>query len=223
MCIIFFVFDNEKYKLVIASNREEYLDRSTLAAHKHITNGKTAISGIDEVAGGTWLGITAKRFAFVTNFKEPPRYLKSRGDLVQSWLGELDLDDLKTYNGFNLVCGDYNGNVLYLTNRGNPEKACLVPATVYSMTNNTMYDTLWERQEKGNPIFKSLVENENEDIASKLFAMLDDLKVDPFLLDGHLWGTRQQTIVLVDHGGNIQYIERTLGGETVKLTMKIAE
>ncbi|KAI9179376.1 Transport and Golgi organization protein 2 [Blastocladiella emersonii ATCC 22665] len=107
MCIVFFAFGagiHSDYRLIIASNRDEYLARPTHRAHpwpldQH--DGHVVVCGVDleREERGTWLGITSHgRFAIVTNFREDVRarlaldgkaaftdYL-SRGRLVSDFL-----------------------------------------------------------------------------------------------------------------------------------------
>lgn len=60
------IIDSYKDRIcrIFCSNRDEYFDRSTKTAHWHNFNQTgldlaepTVLSGIDNVAGGTWLGI----------------------------------------------------------------------------------------------------------------------------------------------------------------------
>lgn len=70
MCILFFIVnenakDNE-YKLILASNRDEFYARPALAAH-HWKEDESVIGGMDMEAGregGTWLAISTKKNTF---------------------------------------------------------------------------------------------------------------------------------------------------------------
>ncbi|KAJ3785548.1 NRDE protein-domain-containing protein [Lentinula aff. detonsa] len=92
MCIVFWTLDHPDYSLIICSNRDEYLERRTRNAHlhsfKHEAHRDNILSGIDEVGGGTWFGMTRTgKVALLTNITEPPATFKSsRGSLVSSFL-----------------------------------------------------------------------------------------------------------------------------------------
>ncbi|CAM9841980.1 unnamed protein product [Ectocarpus fasciculatus] len=58
-----------RYKLIVASNRDEDLDRRTAPIHFWKDAGSNLLAGRDLVAGGTWLGVSRSgKFATLTNF-----------------------------------------------------------------------------------------------------------------------------------------------------------
>lgn len=95
MCLILFAYQpNTTTPLVLGANRDEYFARPTLAAN-YWEDHPTVLAGRDELAGGTWIGITKTgRFAALTNIREanirepePGTYSpKSRGDLTKAFL-----------------------------------------------------------------------------------------------------------------------------------------
>lgn len=133
MCLVAFAINTSaRWPLVIASNRDEFFDRPTLPlARWQSESGHTIISGRDERAGGTWLGMTpGGRIALLTNVRERPALSQppapmSRGGLVMRWLeGDMDADqfmahtDSTAYAGFNLVVGDWSTDSwTWLSNR----------------------------------------------------------------------------------------------------------
>ena len=48
---------NHSWPLILAANRDEMLNRSSLPPDRHWTDRSEVIAGRDELAGGTWLGI----------------------------------------------------------------------------------------------------------------------------------------------------------------------
>ncbi|ESK85415.1 ser thr-rich protein t10 in dgcr region [Moniliophthora roreri MCA 2997] len=98
MCIAFWTLDHPDYSLILCSNRDEFLDRPTRDARFHSFGHEdsegTILSGIDEMGGGTWLGLTrAGKIALLTNITEPPSAFGStRGSLVLSFL-QFDSED----------------------------------------------------------------------------------------------------------------------------------
>ena len=161
MCLIAFAINaSERWPLVIAANRDEYLNRPSLPLARWTSaSGREIISGRDLRAGGTWLGMTPDgRVAFLTNVREgypqaaAPR---SRGELVMRWL-EANCEagdfirrlekDGTAYGGFNLVLGDFQRDAwMWVTN-----KAALgwhaqpLAAGIYGLSNAAL-DTPWPK------------------------------------------------------------------------------
>jgi uncharacterized protein with NRDE domain len=130
MCLIAFAIGaSDRWPLVIAANRDEFLDRPALPLARWRTEaGAEVISGRDLRAGGTWLGLSpGGRLAMLTNVRgpQPSSGEKSRGALVTRWLeGRIDADqfmaqtDSAAYGAFNLVLGDFQtASWHWLTNR----------------------------------------------------------------------------------------------------------
>ena len=166
MCLIAFAISaSPHWPLVIAANRDEFLNRPALPLACWTTDaGQHIISGRDLLAGGTWLGVApGGRIAFLTNVREskPAPALRSRGELVTRWLeASGDADNFAAtlnkepggYGGFNLVLGDLQRNAwTWVTNKG---VACssgwLVQALtpgVYGLSNAAL-DTPWPKTVK---------------------------------------------------------------------------
>jgi len=163
MCLIAFAIGaSERWPLVIASNRDEFLDRPTLPLDRWRTAcGQEIISGRDLRAGGTWLGMTPSgRVAFLTNVREAAPKVSpfSRGELVTRWLeshsdasafAALLEKDKHQYGGFNLVLGDVQRNAwTWMTNRSVApfsgwHSESLAPG-VYGLSNAAL-DTPWPK------------------------------------------------------------------------------
>ena len=91
MCLIAFALHaSSRWPLVIAANRDEFLDRPTVPLARWKTpSGQAVVSGRDLRAGGAWFGITpGGRIAFLTNVREGDSLVapRSRGELVTRWL-----------------------------------------------------------------------------------------------------------------------------------------
>jgi len=162
MCLIAFAIGvSERLPLVIAANRDEFLNRPTQPlARWHTPGGQEIISGRDLIAGGTWLGMTpGGRVAFLTNVREPePRAAPwSRGMLLTRWFesrsnveefsGLLE-HDAHQYGAFNLVVGDLQeGAWMWLTNRSKEARGCearLLAPGIYGLSNAAL-DTPWPK------------------------------------------------------------------------------
>lgn len=120
MCLIAFALHADPAcPLLIAANRDEFLNRPTAVLHRWaLADGTEIVAGRDLRDGGTWLGLSPQgRVAMLTNVRQTqagpgPR---SRGELVTRWLqGDGDEDrfaagiDPAAYGGFNLVVGDFH-------------------------------------------------------------------------------------------------------------------
>lgn len=104
--------------LVIAANRDEYLERPAAGPAVRASNGRQILAPLDLRAGGTWLGVSDLGvFAALTNrpCPEPDRSRRSRGLLVTDALGastaaeavsHLAALPASAYNPFNLFVAD---------------------------------------------------------------------------------------------------------------------
>ena len=94
MCVVFWTTHDPDYSLILLANRDEFLQRPAEPAAWR-THGHRILCGIDEVAGGTWVGMSSSgAISALTNVYEFPqvrttadgRPLQSRGELVKQWL-----------------------------------------------------------------------------------------------------------------------------------------
>jgi uncharacterized protein with NRDE domain len=169
MCLIAFALHADPAcPLLIAANRDEFLDRPTAALHRWtLADGTEIVAGRDLRDGGTWLGLSARgRVAMLTNVRQSLAGpgSRSRGELVTRWLqGDGDEDlfadaiDPAAYGGFNLVVGDFHRHCWsWLSNRhpdaphepGTPalhRKA--LGAGVYGLSNASL-DTPWPKTQR---------------------------------------------------------------------------
>lgn len=161
MCIAYLALrTHEDWPLFIAANRDEFHARPARPAapwpdHPHI------IAGVDEAAGGTWLGITRQgRFALLTNYRDlrmpGPSNPVSRGELVKSYLtatqsaqdyAGASARNGHLYAGFNLIVGDlrqawYSGN-----QTKTPHEAQTLAPGRYVLSNHLL-DTAWPKTER---------------------------------------------------------------------------
>jgi uncharacterized protein with NRDE domain len=164
MCLIAFAIGaHPRWPLLIAANRDEYFERPTLPLHRwRSLAGQTIVSGRDERAGGTWLGLNpAGRIAMLTNVREHGMApgARSRGDLPLAWLESqqsaddfLDGLDLRAYSGFNLVVGDLAGDHWHWLSNRQPGREGVQPGRqrerlapgVYGLS-NAFLNTPWPK------------------------------------------------------------------------------
>ena len=162
MCLIAFAVNaSRRWPLVIAANRDEYLDRPTVPLARWKTpQGHDIISGRDLRAGGAWFGVTPSgRVAFLTNVREAGALpaSRSRGELVTRWLESTgDVDDFLTslasdpmaFAGFNLIVGDFERSKWHwITNRPSPQSAWyreVLKPGIYGLSNAAL-DSPWPK------------------------------------------------------------------------------
>ena len=173
MCLIAFAIGaRADLPLVVASNRDEHWARPTQPLQAWaLPSGKTAYSGQDLRAGGTWLGLAQDgRVAMLTNVRNgrPDDAPRSRGELVTGWLDAacgweewLQRFDPAQYGGFNLVLGELaRGRWAWVSNRSpdppdladDARAVCLPPgwhgrglaSGLYGLSNAAL-DTPWPK------------------------------------------------------------------------------
>lgn len=191
MCLISFAIGaSARWPLVIAANRDEFLDRPTLPLARWRTDaGTEVISGRDLRAGGTWMGLTpGGRLAMLTNVREAQRVTgeKSRGELVLRWLeGDMDAGqflastDPTAYGAFNLVLGDFQSSSSpswhWLSNQpGLDWQARELGPGLYGLSNGAL-DTPWPKTVALKQAMQSALESPTEDeLLASLWSALQD-------------------------------------------------
>lgn len=183
MCLIAFAIGmSDHWPLVIAANRDEFLDRPTLPLARWKTaSGQEVLSGRDLRAGGTWMGMTpGGRIAFLTNVREgrPEAGSRSRGELVTRWLeGRHDSasfletlrKDADAYSGFNLVIGDFHRNDwVWITNRPvgpgtDSWHAKPLSPGVYGLSNAAL-DTPWPKTTELKRVLATALSAESDEV-----------------------------------------------------------
>lgn len=188
MCLIAFAIGaSKRWPLLVAANRDEFLDRPTLPlARWQSEAGTEIISGRDIRAGGTWMGLTAAgRIAMLTNVRGPASLTgeKSRGELVTRWLDSngdaasfIAHITPEAYGGFNLVLGDFNSSAWHwLSNKPGPtlESRVLAPG-VYGLSNGAL-DTPWPKTlGLKKALYSALTASDEDALEVELMAALRD-------------------------------------------------
>lgn len=175
MCTILFAWQQDpEQPLLLAANRDEFHQRPTAPAEWH----NDVFSGIDLLAGGTWLGLhKAGRFAAVTNFREMPlqHQALSRGSLPMDFLTGNQtpaeycaslLPVQQDYGPFNLLVCD-GQSLWYMSNRGAAPRE-LAPG-VYGMSNGLLNDP-WPKVVRG----RQALAEQHHATDDELFALLRD-------------------------------------------------
>ena len=111
--------EHERWPLLVAANRDELATRSTAAPGRHWDDRPDVVAGLDQEAGGSWLGLNDHGLvAAVLNRHGtlgPEAGKRSRGELVLEALDHADAEaaaaalahlDPGAYRPFNLVVAD---------------------------------------------------------------------------------------------------------------------
>ncbi len=238
MCLILFSYaQHPRYKLILAANRDEFLERPTAPAAFWEAH-PDVLAGRDIKAGGTWMGVTKNlRFAAITNYRDPASEKKdapTRGRLVLDFLTGSDRPDVylqtlqanaSAYNGYNLLVGSPEG-LWYYSNRENTVRE--VAPGLYGLSNHLL-DTPWPKVAKGKARLQSAIDADNLTTPNLLDVLADsgqapdaDLPqtgvpldweriLSPMFIEAPNYGTRACTVLLVDHEGGVSFVERTVG------------
>jgi uncharacterized protein with NRDE domain len=237
VCLAVFAIDvHPHFRLVVASNRDEYHDRPAEPAHWWPSG---ILAGRDRRAGGTWLGVTARgRWAVVTNFREgvrAPPGAPSRGALVVNALADprptaaavtAATAALDTHPGCNLVIGDVD-HAQYVSNRA-VESPLVLPAGIQGLSNGPLH-ARWPKVRRleeamarwaaaGATAFDKLFDSLRDDArapddelpSTGVSLELERVLSSPFIVGDH-YGTRASTILAVDRRGACTLWERRFG------------
>jgi uncharacterized protein with NRDE domain len=120
-----------EWPVILGANRDEMVGRPWKAPGRHWDDRPNVVAGLDELAGGSWLGINDEGvFAAILNrvgTLGPAAGKRSRGELVLDALDHADavaaaaaLVDIEptAYRPFNLLIAD-NRDAFWLAHRGN--------------------------------------------------------------------------------------------------------
>ncbi len=234
MCLIIFAYnEHPKYKFILASNRDEFSDRSALPVH-FWKDYPDVLAGKDIKHQGTWLGVTkGGRFSAVTNYRdgEPLSKLHSRGVLTKDFLtGKKEpftyLFDINEqtgeYDPFNLLVGDRHKLFFFSNKQREIEE---VPSGVHALSNSFL-DVPWPKVTKGKQLFEDTINNDLFK-PKDLFGMLADKKepddidlpdtgvgldwerlLSPIFIQSEKFRTVSSTIMTWDYDDNIYFAER---------------
>lgn len=238
MCLILFGWQAHRdYALVLAANRDEFHSRPSLPLAPW-PGAPQVLGGLDQRAGGTWLGVTRSgRFAAVTNYRDPSQFEQqrsSRGLLTRDYLlGDLSahqyLEDLlprlPDYLDFNLLVGDAQQAYCLESRTGT-----LIPLRpgVYGLSNHLL-DTPWPKVVDGKErLTQAMGQATTQDrLTESLFALLGDDRPYPdeqlpetgiplererlisaAFIRDPLYGTRCSSVLLLAPTGNGLIAER---------------
>jgi len=237
MCLITFAYNHHPgYRLVLAANRDEFLDRPTAPLGYHYP-GERILAGRDLRSGGTWLGVAADgRLAAITNYRDPSRLMNpspSRGEIILDYLrsglaAEAFLEKFSPragrYSGFNLLLAD-SAHLVYYSNINN--RSTSLPPGVYGLSNHLL-DTPWPKVERAKMLLTGTLA-ENKVIDHEAFfqlladrtcpedALLPDTGIGlewerllgPICIHSPTYGTRSSSLLTITDTGRAELCERS--------------
>jgi uncharacterized protein with NRDE domain len=234
MCLIVLAYKTHPhYPLILAANRDEFLDRPAdparfWPAEPHV------LAGRDRKAGGTWLGATTTGcFAALTNYRDlrlPRVNGPSRGTLVRKALEPgFTPVDTAIYEGFNLLYGPVTA-LRYHTNMRAVDEP--VAPGVHGLSNHLL-DTPWPKVERAKGELARIIAREDPSVET-LFDLLAESTTAPdaqlpdtgldlpreralsairIAMEGY--GTRCSTVLMVDKEGRVTFEERVLAPKNI--------
>lgn len=234
MCLIFVALNyHPVYKLIVASNRDEFYNRRTAVAG-YWDDFPNVIGGRDLEAGGTWMGMTTSgKICMLTNYRDPAHIMPgapSRGHLVADYLEQqVNADDymqlVRTkaaqYNGFNMILGTVD-DLAYISNY--KDGVTKLTNGLYGLSNHLL-DSPWPKVVKGKKKLAPLL-GKSDITADDLMTFLYDDEIatenlpstgvspeleralSSMFIKTPNYGSRCSTVVLVDQQNKVQYTER---------------
>lgn len=235
MCLILIAKNTHPdFKLLLAANRDEFYNRPTKPIHWQESN--SILSGIDESAGGTWLGMHKNGdIAALTNYRDMSLNDKnkaSRGELVHHFLKEKQTANAfinyltshqHTYNPYNLLYGNMDNLFHYSNITG---EISPLTDTVHGLSNHLL-DTPWPKVERGKDELKKHCISGSTDMESIFAILKNSIQADDknlpdtgigldferilssMFIHSKGYGTRCSTVIQVSHDNRVYFAERT--------------
>lgn len=237
MCLIAFSYKTHpKYKLILATNRDEFYKRPTRAAqfwtNEHFPS---ILAGKDLKANGTWLGISKSgKWGALTNYRDPSNIKKdapTRGTLVLDFLKSDDsineyLTDLRksagAYNGFNLLLGNED-QLFHYSNQS--DSITELEAGIHGVS-NALLDTSWPKLDNAKQELGRITSERSFD-KEDLFQILKNPAIAPdnalpstgipyewekavssIFIKTDNYGTLCSTLLMIDYEGTAEFTER---------------
>lgn len=233
LCLILFAYQAHPiYKLIVAANRDEFLQRPTAPIH-FWEDEPALLAGRDLEKMGTWMGVTKTgRFAAITNYRDPSEVSvgkRSRGAIVKEALlhkGDIaeymkQLEETNSqYPGYNLLAGDPQ-HLYYYSNVG--KRLEKFQPGIHGLSNHLL-DTNWPKVQKGKEELSKIIMG--EDLVENLFQLLQNTDrpndnllpktgvsleweriLSSLFIQTNGYGTRSSTVLLMSDT-EIQYVER---------------
>jgi uncharacterized protein with NRDE domain len=226
MCLIVLAYKvHPRFPLILAANRDEFLDRPALPAH-FWNEAPHLLAGRDLRAGGTWLGITtAGRFAAITNHRDMRRDIRegpSRGALVRMALEQgVGHVDTSVFPWHNLLYGEVD-DLHYHNNIDGIHEP--LPPGIHGLSNHLL-NSSWPKVMRARGTMAGLIREGTPTVEDLLQLLLNDRPapdedlpdtgvggewerlLSPIFIAAPGYGTRCSTILMVGHDGEVLFEE----------------
>jgi uncharacterized protein with NRDE domain len=250
--IIFGLNIHPRYRLILAANRDEFYARPTKTAQFWEENPQVLAGQDLTAGGTWLGITKTGRFAAVTNYRDlsAPSGMKSRGDLTKEFLTGGDSpenylrrieSEKSDYSGFNLLVGEFaedKDELFYFSNRGeNSEK---LTSGIYGLS-NALLGANWRKIEAGKSGFEKILQTADEIQSAPLFEILADRRraldeelpqtgvgiereriLSPAFIETSGYGTRISTVLTIERGGRVKFIEKTFVGTVGEIKQEFA-
>ncbi len=235
MCLLTFAWKTHpEYKLIFASNRDEFYKRNTAPA-QYWDNAPNVLAGKDLEAGGTWMGIHRNgRFTALTNYRDIENIKSqapSRGMLTLDYLQGTDapqaylegiFNNIDAYNGFNLLTGTPE-ELYYLSNY--EHKIRKLEPGIYGLS-NALLDSDWFKVNRLKAKFTDIIEQADFSTQTLLDTLQDTTKpqdnqvqqtglpmdrermLSSVFIESPNYGTCSSAIILMDYNNQVSFVER---------------
>ena len=237
MCLAVIAYNTHpKYRLIIASNRDEFYSRASTPAH-FWDDAPHILAGRDMQHKGTWFGITTRgKLALITNVRDPGAMKSgspSRGEIVKRYLRQdlspdAYLEELlsrgKDFSGFNLIFGTVR-KLFYYSNH--PEHWQEITPGIHALSNANL-NTPWPKVEFAKEQLRKSTENNHYIEDSGLFPILFnsieypmqklpdtgvgsslEKMLSPVFIYSPNYGTRSSSVLKVDYNNQVTLSEKT--------------
>ena len=237
MCLAVIAYNTHpKYRLIIASNRDEFYSRASTPMH-FWEDAPHILAGRDMQDKGTWFGITTGgKLALITNVRDPASMRSdspSRGEIVKRYLmqdlsPEAYLEELlsqgKDFNGFNLIFGTV-GKLYYYSNH--PEHWQEIRSGIHGLSNASL-NSPWPKVDYAKEHMRGLTQNKEHIQDSSLFSILFndtthpleklpdtgvgpglEKMLSPVFIYSSNYGTRSSSVLKVDYNNQVTLTEKT--------------
>lgn len=237
MCLILFAYQvHPQFPLIVAANRDEFINRPTATAH-YWEDSPYVLAGRDLEKMGTWMGVSKKdgKFAALTNYRDPNQPLdgkRSRGELVTNFLinnqsinqyGKKLQATKEEYPGYNIIFGNHD-HLYYYSNVSNDLK--LLTPGIYGLSNHLL-NTDWPKVVKGKKQLFECVNDKSLNVDSLFQILTDRTKapdhllpntgvstewertLSPLFIQTDHYGTMCSTVLTLSKGKDVTFIERS--------------
>jgi uncharacterized protein with NRDE domain len=228
MCTVIILNEyHDKYKLIVAANRDELYDKPSAPPELLQGTHHRILAPKDLINGGTWIGVTEDGwFAAITN-QDDDDYnsgMKSRGNIVAECLqsgnshdvaSDLRKLDPQQHNSFNLIFGSADDIYIGKVHRGNTPVIDHIHTGITVIGNDCSDKATYQRKiDHATELARTINHDDSiSEMVNKLHHILSDhsnSNADPYEAicvhdEQHKFGTVSSCIIAVTREGVVEY------------------